>query len=170
MRDWATIAAASLRPDGRVHVEVVDRRPGTDWIVPALVRLDDLWQPVAIAMDVKGPVGSLLDDLAAAGFEQPRDPERPAPGDLAIPRIGELVAACGQFADAMRQGRLVHIDQVQLTAAVNGARTRPLGDAWAWHRRSALVDISPLCAATLARWALLTRQPATAYDVLNSVL
>jgi hypothetical protein len=38
-------------------------------------------------------------------------------------------------------------------AAPKGASTRPLGDAWAWSRRSSLVDVSPLVASTLALWA-----------------
>ena len=31
-RDYGSIAVASRRPDGRIHVEVVDHRPGTEWI------------------------------------------------------------------------------------------------------------------------------------------
>jgi hypothetical protein len=38
--------------------------------------------------------------------------------------------------------------------ALAGAQKRPLGDAWAWARRGAGVDISPLVAATLAKWGL----------------
>jgi hypothetical protein len=172
MRDWASIAVASHRPDGRLHLELVDRRPGLDWVVPALVRLRELWNPVAIALDVpsRAPAGSLLDPLAAAGLHTPADPERPERGDLLVTRLGELVAACGQIADAIRQGDIVHRDQAPLTAAVNGARTRPLGDAWAFTRRTAQVDISPLVAATLARWALIARaEAADDYDPLDSV-
>lgn len=173
-RTWASIGVASPRPDGRIHVELVDRRPGVDWVVPAIVRLRKLWNPVAIALDVpsRSPAGSLLDDLAAVGIREPEDPEAPKRGDLAVPKMAEVVAACGQLADAMRNGGLRHLDQAELTAAVNGARTRPLGDAWAWHRRSAQVDISPLVTVTLARWALLTRLPLLAgpdYDPLANI-
>jgi hypothetical protein len=84
-------------------------------------------------------------------------------------RQGDLIEACGQIADAMRQGRLAHIDQAPLTAAVNGARTRRSGDAWTLDRRSSPVDISPLVAATLARWALIARAGAAEdYDVADS--
>lgn len=173
LRDWASIGVASLRPDGRIHVELVDRRKGIDWVVPALVRLRDLWDPVATAVDVpsRSPAGSLLTELADAGFKVPEDPDKPRRGDLAVPRTGEVSAGCGQFADGMRQGELVHTDQLQLTRAVNGARTRPLGDAWAWSRRNAQVDISPLVAVTLARWALMTRGPLvqTTYDPVANV-
>jgi len=166
LRDWASIGVASVRGDGRMHVELVDRRPGTDWLVPALVRLVDLWDPVAVGIDVpsRSPAGSLLDALAEAGIRPPDDPSAPGRGDLMVFKTGEVTAACGQMADVMRTGRLVHLDQAPLTAAVNGARTRPLGDAWAWHRRSAQVDISPLVAVTLARYALLTRLPLLVVD------
>lgn len=161
LRDWASIGVASRRPDGRMHVELVDRRPGTAWVVPALVRLVDLWDPVAVGIDVptQSPAGSLLDELAEAGIRPPEDADKPARGDLMVMRLADVTAACGQLADEMRREVLVHLDQVPLTAAVNGARTRPLGDAWAWHRRSAQVDITPLVAVTLARYALLTRAP-----------
>ena len=43
LRDWASIAAASLREDGKVHVEVVARRSGVEWLVPALEKLGRLW-------------------------------------------------------------------------------------------------------------------------------
>ncbi|MEU3563525.1 terminase [Kitasatospora sp. NPDC006786] len=171
LRDWASIAAASRRPDGRIHLEVVDRRAGTDWVADALGRLAALWRPVVVTLDAKGPVGSLVDALADEGIRVSEDPEHPERGDLLIPRTGDVVAACGQLADAIRQGTVVHTDQTPLTAAVNGARTRPLGDAWAWHRRNAQTDISPLVAVTLARWALLARLPALAdpYDPVANV-
>jgi hypothetical protein len=35
-------------------------------------------------------------------------------------------------------------------AAIRIARTRPLGDAWAWSRKNSTGNISPLVSATLA--------------------
>lgn len=170
-RKRAAIAAASLRPDGTVHVEVVAHRPGTDWVVPAVVRLRRLWRPVAVAIASSGaPAGSLIDDLAAAGIESPKDKEHPQRGDLAVMRAGDITEACGQLADAMNQGTVRHIDQVPLTAAVNGARTRRNGDAWQLDRTASLVDISPLCAVTFARWALLIRGPQVEeYDPMANI-
>jgi len=170
-RKRAAIAAAALRPDGTVHLEVVAHRPGTDWVVPAMVKLHRLWKPVAVAVASAGaPAGSLIDDLAAAGIEAPKDKATPQRGDLAVMRSGDITEACGQLADAMNQGSVAHIDQVPLTAAVNGARTRRNGDAWQLDRTNSLVDISPLCAATFARWALLIRGPHVIddYDIADS--
>ncbi|MET7514064.1 terminase family protein [Streptomyces sp. NPDC005480] len=172
-RAHASIAAASLRPDGKVHVEVVARRPGTDWVVPAMVKLHKLWDPVVVAIaSVGSPAGSLIDDLVTAGIDVPKDKEHPERGDLIVMRTGDIIEACGQMADSMNQGTARHIDQVPLTAAVNGARTRKNGDAWSLDRTSSLTEISPLCAVTFARWALLIRGPLVTdtYDVLDSVL
>jgi phage terminase large subunit-like protein len=169
-RDTASVAVASTRADGRMHVEIVAQRSGTDWVVPALVRLSRLWNPVAVAVASGSPAAALIDDLVAAGLRA-TGKEEPRRGDLVIVRSNDTVEACGQLADAMRQGTLVHLDQAPLTGAVNGARTRPVGDAWAWHRRGSSVDVAPLMAVTLARWALLNRSGALDdYDVLSSVL
>lgn len=170
-RSHATIAAASLRDDDLVHFEVVARRPGTDWVVPAIVRLSALWDPVAVAVASSGaPAGSLVDDLIAAGIDAPKDRDHPFRGDLAIMRTGDITEACGQLADAMNQGAIRHTDQSALTAAVNGARTRRIGDAWTLDRTASQVDISPLVAVTLARWALLIRGPQVEedYDISDS--
>ncbi|MFG2699542.1 terminase [Streptomyces sp. NPDC048386] len=176
-RSTAWISMAALREDGRTHLEVVDCRPGTDWVVPALVRLNRLWRPVAIATGSSGtPAGSLIDDVVAGGITVPekkagQKKETPHRGHLVIARTNDFVEACGQLADAMRQGGIVHRDQAQLTAAVNGARTRRVGDAWALDRTASLVDVSPLVGVALARWALLTRGPHVLedYDVMDSV-
>ncbi|MEW2424846.1 terminase family protein [Streptomyces nigra] len=170
-RKRSAISAASLRPDGKVHLEVVACRPGTDWVVPAMAKLHSLWAPVAVAVASGSPAASLIDDLVAAGITAPEDKDNPMRGDLAVMRTGDITEACGQLADAMNQGTVRHLDQVPLTAAVNGARTRRQGDAWTLDRTNSLVDISPLCAATFARWALVIRGPHVLedYDPLDSI-
>ncbi|GGS87602.1 hypothetical protein GCM10010156_52630 [Planobispora rosea] len=170
-RDWACITVYGLRTDGLGHAEVIDRRPGTDWLVERLVQLTERWRPVAIGLDLKGPAGSLLVDLEKAGIVRPDDPDRPARGQLAIPGAQDVAAACGQLADAVTQGTLRHIGQDVLTEAIRGAKTRPLGDAWGWGRRISSVDISPLVAVTLARWAYETRAHlvTTDYDPLANI-
>nr|WP_253267837.1 terminase [Streptomyces asoensis] len=170
-RKTASIAAACRRPDGRIHLEVIAHRPGTDWVVPAMARLHRLWSPVAVAVASSGaPAASLIDDLVAAGIDVPKDRAKPERGDLAVMRSGDVMEACGQLADAMNQGTVRHLDQVPLTAAVNGARTRRVGDAWTLDRTNSLADISPLAAATFARWALVIRGPHVLedYDIADS--
>ncbi|WP_329426849.1 hypothetical protein OG339_42280 [Streptosporangium sp. NBC_01495] len=170
-RDMSTITAYGLRADGLGHAEVIDRRPGTDWLVERMVELKTRHWPVAFGLDVKGPAGSLLVELKKVGIEPPEDPEKPKRGDLAIPNAQEVAAGCGQLADAVAQGTLRHIGQDEMTDAIRGAKTRTLGDAWAWGRRVSSVDISPLVSVTLARWAYEIRAHlvVTEYDALSNI-
>jgi phage terminase large subunit-like protein len=143
-RSYCSIGVASRNRSGRIHVEVVDRRPGTDWAVARLVELQSKWHPVSILYDPASPAGSLRLDLAAAGV-------------MATPVETRTYAqACGAFYDDALADppRLAHLYQPVLDAAVSAGRKRNTGDAWCWARRSG-GDVSPLVAVTLARWALI---------------
>jgi hypothetical protein len=156
-RDHSSIAAAGYRDDGLVHVELIAHRPGTHWVVAELVRMRAEHGPVTIVVDSYGPAASLITAMKDAGITVAVKADEPQPGDLLIAQTRDVVAGCGQLADAVRQDTLRHIDQPQLNTALGGARTRPLGDAWAWARRTAEVDISPLVAVTLAKLGLQLR-------------
>jgi hypothetical protein len=128
---------------GGTHVEVVDHRPGTGWILDRAAELHEKWKPRCWVVDAGGPAGSLIADLEERlGIEAVQ------------PKAREAAAACGQFYDAVTEQGLSHLDQAPLAAALAGAQKRPLGDAWAWARRIVSVDISPLVAVTLAKWGL----------------
>jgi phage terminase large subunit-like protein len=140
-RSASSIGVAGWRPDRRRHLEVVDHRPGTEWVVERLGELVHRWQPLPVMVDPASPAGSLLVDLAAAGI----------PTETVNAR--EYGQACGQLYDAVMDRRLAHLDQPVLNLAVAAARKRVLGDAWAWARKVG-ADISPLCAITLAAYGL----------------
>jgi hypothetical protein len=141
-RSHAAIAVAGEWRGG-THVEVVDHRPGTGWILDRAAELHEKWRPRCWVVDAGGPAGSLIADLAERlGVE------------VVQPKAREVAAACGQFFDAVAEQTLSHLDQAPLSSALAGAQKRPLGDAWAWARRLVSVDISPLVAATLAKWGL----------------
>lgn len=124
--------------DGRLVVEVVNHRQGTDWVVDRVVELVGRYDPVAVAVDKGGPAGSLIPDLEAAGVE------------VLILGSGEVAQAYGLMVDAMASGRLAHLDQEPLNEAVRIADRRPLGERHTWDRRGAEGDISPLVAGTNA--------------------
>lgn len=161
-RRWAAIGVYGPRSDGRGHVEVVEHREGTAWIVPWLVERVARWNPVAVGLDVKGPAGSLLLELKEAGISLPvkelddkvAEPRR---GDLFVPSANEYAGACGALVDEIDQGKLRHLDQIPLNAAVGGVAPRPLGDSYAWGRKTSSANIAPLVAVTLARLAFLAR-------------
>lgn len=143
-RSMTALAVAGARADGLVHVEVIDHRPGTEWVAPRLLELQQRWWPEATVIDAGAPAGSLIPDLKLAGVH------------LAEATLREYAQACGQFYDAVvDSGTVRHIGQPELDQAVAAAAQRPLSDAWAWARKHAAGDISPLVAATLAYWGWL---------------
>jgi hypothetical protein len=146
-RSAAAIAAVGRRPDGILHAEVIDCRRGLSWLVPRLVELVERWSPVAVGLDPAGNVGAALPDIEDAGI----DPEK----------LGarELAQACGGFFDDITESRLRHRGQRELDDAVASARKKPVGDAWRWKRVDG-TDLSPLYAATVARFAFLTAEDA----------
>jgi hypothetical protein len=137
-RSVATIGVAGLRADGLPHVEVVERRRGTGWVVGRIVELVGRHRPSGVFVDNQGPAGSLIADLERAGVS------------VTTVNATEHARACGNLFDLVEQGGLRHLGTGELREAVRGAKTRPLGDAWAWARSKSSVDISPLVAVTLA--------------------
>lgn len=171
-RQSASICVYGLREDGRGHGELIEQRAGTDWLIERLLTLRSAHNPIAIGLDIAGPAGSLLIALEDAGIKRPGDPSKPERGQLAIPTTREVAAACGAITDAARHDQLRHLDQAPLNAAVAGARTRPLGDTWAWARKTSGTDISPLVALTVAKWAHDTRVhlvPVDDYDPVANI-
>jgi len=147
-RSAAAIGAAGQRADGLHHVEVIDHRPGTGWVIDRLVQLVADHDPIMVACDQAGPAMSLVKALENEGVEV-----RTITGS-------EHAQACGGFYDAVDQSTVRHLGTPALRDAVRGAVRRSLGDAWAWSRRSSAVDISPLVTVTLALWGAATAVPA----------
>lgn len=147
-RDRAAIGIVGAGADGKRHVELIDARPGTDWLVARILQLNEQWRPVAWVLDGASPARSLIVDLEQRGIK--RASGEPKRGDLWPVTAQDLAAACGSFTDAVRAATLVHIGQPEMAAALGAARSRPLGDAYAWARKAAAGDISPLVVATLA--------------------
>jgi hypothetical protein len=141
-RDHAAIVAVGDTDEGLPRVKVLDHGAGTEWILPRLLELAE--GTLILPLERKGVVRMPpeTDD---------RDPRKgPQRGQLWVPTASQYGAACGTFTDAVRQGGLVHVGQEGLTVAIDGAKSRPLGDGlWGWGRKIASVDISPLVAATL---------------------
>lgn len=160
-RDYAAIAIYGLRPDALGHLQVVDYRSGTDWILGRIVEWRDALNPVAIGMG-RATFASLKVELAKLGIVRPEDREEedqrdPRRGDLAVTNALEMTAATGQLLDAVKQGTFRHIGQEELTASARGSKTKILGDSLVWARKEASADTCPLVAVTLARWAFESR-------------
>ena len=145
-RDSASIAMSGRNDDGKVHVELVDYRPGegTAWVLRRVLELQERWAPAAWVLDPSGPVGGLLPALNEHEIEP------------MTPTAREYSHGCGQFYDLAMNNELVHMGQASMTSALASARKRLMGDSWAWSRKDSKSDISPIVAATLAVYGLTT--------------
>ena len=148
-RAHASIAVCGMRPDGAWHIELVEYRSGTGWLVKWFQNAAPNYSGMKVALQSKGaPIGSMMDVIGAID------------GIEIIECKGKDVAGwCGRMYDAVASSTetdidavpVYHITQPALDLAANIAATRPLGDgAWAWDRNKSMEDISPLVAVTMA--------------------
>lgn len=101
-----------------------------------------------VAVDPSGPAGFILPDLEAAGVS-------------VLKVSGQAMGqACGALFTAVNEQKLAVRRNADLDAAVAGARTKPMSNAWVWARKDGTVDVSPLVAVTLAWWAASQAGPA----------
>lgn len=149
-RTSASIGVAGWREDGIPHVEIIDDRAGTRWVAAALVKVCQLQTVTAILWDERSPAASLVTDIKAALDAEGVDV------DLEPVATKEHAEACGMFFDAVTDRAVRHLGTADLLLAVRGAATRPLGDAWAWARKTSSANIAPLVTVTLAHWGLRT--------------
>ncbi|MDT9689396.1 terminase [Streptomyces sp. P9(2023)] len=168
-RTHAAIAVAGPWRGG-THVEVPEHRPGLGWVVQRAKELHRKWRPRCWVVDEGGPAGSLIPELetALSEVEQELTGNPEARIEVVKPKARQIAQGCGQFYDAVADQTLSHFDPPPLAVALAGAQKRPLGEAWAWARRNVGVDISPLVAATFARWGLGVEVEETA-DPLDNI-
>jgi hypothetical protein len=140
----SSIAIASTRDDGFAHVELVAHEQGTGWLVAEVARIAREHKADRVLVDPRTPASTaitLLRELSVTVTE--------------VTSL-DVTQAHAAFVTACQEGKLRHIGQPELASALTGAVRRPVGDAFAWSRRSSGVDISPLVAVTLAAWGLNT--------------
>lgn len=134
----AAIAMVAIRPDGLPHVELVDHRPGVDWLPARRAELDK-HRPKCWVRDPSGPAVEL-----AGKFRDLKARE-------ATEASTRLVTAVGGGGFRWLCDERLHPAVVN---AVVGARRKDMGDGvWKWSRAGSDVDISPLVAMTWALWA-----------------
>lgn len=147
-RSYGSIGLAGIREDGKKHLELVARDRGTGWMIDRLVELAEEYGCREPICDGAGPAGSLIPKLEKHGIE-PK-----------VLTAKEHAQACGAFFDEFEEDQLRHVPSEALDAAAKGAAKRSLGEAWAWSRKSAAVDISPLVVITIANWGVATEGPS----------
>lgn len=149
-RSATTIGAAGVRADGKGHVEVMEHRPGTGWVVDRIVELAEQWDPVVVVVCPTAPAGAFVKALNEKGFVT--DPDR-SKGQRRLMLINttEAAQAAGSFYDGVMNDEVVHLDCPVLNPAVQGATKRELANgAFLWDWKDPTVDISPVVSVSNA--------------------
>ena len=148
---WSSVAAAgTLEGTKKTIIDLVDHRPGTDWVIPRVIKLvsDRSNRIRGVVVAPRGPAGSLLNKLERAL-------EQIGKGHILMKASGaDEEQACGAFYDGiMKDDSIRHLNQEDLDNAISGVSTKEQTEGlFKWVRRSLAVDISPLYAVTLALW------------------
>lgn len=144
-RSVASVALAGRRADGLWHVELDDERKGVDWVIP--------W---VVARSEKNRLHSVVVD-EMSGLVEERNGRHYLIGTkvlvtLAAAEGRHMAIASAKFFDCVIDQSVRHTDQPQVNVALSVARKRPLAGGWAWNRKDAASDITPVVAMTLALW------------------
>lgn len=139
-RERSSISVAGPRADGKRHVEVLKNEAGTGWVVDATEGYVERHKIESVLVEGASPAASLVPEMTRRGI------------NVTTLNAREYANSCGELFDAVQQDKLRHRGDRPLSSAVRGATTRNLGDAWAWSRRSSVVDITPLVSVTLAHY------------------
>lgn len=143
-----TSISAAAYTDGskrKRHMRLVASGPGTDWAVSMVRDLvhDDEGTPIrAVLIDAAGPAASLVAPMKGAGVA------------VTLLNTRDMTSACGQMYDGFMNGSYTHDNQDAMTAAMQAATWRPLGDARALSRRRSETNISPFVSGTLALYGV----------------
>lgn len=148
-RSRAAVGFAGMRADGRWHVELDEERRGVDWAIP--------W---VVARAAKNHLHAVVVDELSGLVEKRRDRYYLIGTDVLVTLAGregrDMVIACAKYYDGILDGSLFHTDQPQVNVSLSVATKRPLAGGWAWNRKDATSNISPVVAETLALWGAQT--------------
>jgi hypothetical protein len=148
--EWASIGAAGVRADDRVHVGAVERRRGTAWTVAEAKRIQDE-RGCEVIIDEKCPDATLPGALEDAGVR------------VTAAKLSHCFEACSEMVNRVKDKRLTHSHHPDLDDAVAGAAWRWVLDRKLLGRKQSASDVSMLEAVTLAAaWA------GASYDPMNS--
>ena len=125
--------------DGDLQAELVDHRPGTDWLEGRLVELWEKWPDIAgVAIDSTGTAAWLLEELRKREIE------------VFPVSQGRYANFCKGLVERLEAGSVGICRNEDLDRAVEASARRSVGDRWVWDRRVKDADVSPLEAVTLA--------------------
>jgi hypothetical protein len=159
----AAIAVSGRRADGLGHLELVDCRDGTGWVVDRVAEMAERWNACAVVLNPSAAAASAEKDLIERGFRP-----KPGPGERRLHVVGgrEYAQACVALARDVADDRLRYLPAGPLDTAALATVRRKLGESWAFGAApdAAPGVISPLEAVTLARHGFMTHGLAEPAD------
>lgn len=146
-RSAASVSLAGLRADGLWHVELDDQKGSVEWVSAWVKGRAEKNRLHAVVVD---EMSGLVEVRKGRNYLVGTD----VIVTLAASEGRDMAIACGKFFDGVMEPspKLRHTDQAQMNIALSVARKRPLAGAWAWNRKDAQSDITPIVSATLALW------------------
>ena len=139
-RDRASIGAAGLN-GAFTALEVIESESRIGWLKDRILQLHEKYN-MPFVIDSGAAASSLIGELEELNI------------NIVPINMRQYGQACGSFYDACEQETIAHLGDGRLDEAIAGATKRKLGEQWAWSRNSN-VDITPLVACTIARFALI---------------
>lgn len=136
-RSW--IAAASILPDGRQLIELIESRPDTYWVVDRIREIIDnnrITDPVYLSTITAS-------GIMAKRFDKHRIPYKSL-------NAADWVKACNNVLEAYQDRTLVHLGQPELTTSLIGARLDDRGQGRIWSWEHSQHELGPTVAATHA--------------------
>lgn len=146
-RSMASVSLAGRRADGLWSVELDEQKRSVEWVSAWVKARAEKNRLHAVVVD---EMTGLVEERKGRNYLVGTD----VVVTLAAAEGRDMAIACGQFFDGVMEPvpKLRHTDQPQLNVALSVARKRPLAGAWAWNRKDAESDITPIVSATLALW------------------
>ena len=141
-RSWGSILAVAPRADDydRFHIEMIDYRAGTDWMVDRIEDLMNRHEVQVLVLDKGGPAGTLAIELEE--YEVP----------FRTLTFSEIAWACGSLFDLVKQNRVSWLRHPALTQAAKATKWRAAGKVF---ERRVETDIGPMMAAAFGVVAVL---------------
>ena len=147
-RSHTWIAAAVLDDQGIPVVSLRERKEGLLWVPDYMEKLAEESGMTEVAVQSKGcPAMEFIEPLKQKG--------------LTVHEIdgSHIGLATGRLRDRVREHRLHHAHQPLVDQAIEAGVTKIIAENETWDRRKSIIDISGVCAITVALYALETCEP-----------
>ncbi|MCZ4324764.1 hypothetical protein [Brachybacterium paraconglomeratum] len=139
----ASIVASAIYPDGRVHSQVMEHRPGIAWVAGSLGAAVRAHPQLLIGYDPIGANARVAQEVQSKRSGRARQRLRPL-------ALREVAAGASLIAERVQIGAWEHATSKSLDLGVEAAAWRTSGDSRLFKRTSASADISALIAASEA--------------------